>query len=207
MSYLNDKGGNLTRPGGNLTGLLLYEEGITGEWLAMLKEITPQLSRAALIANPSTTPADIERVIKSLAASRTVDLDIGPPSAGSVLCRPHPAPSRPTFRWPPQRHGMGRLRVSAITRSRCSRVVALGKGLRTKFPAREFRSAAISASNQRANSKACSQIPYAAEQGIFAAIAGNFFGITGKFNRASSEIAELLSESNSARLLMSTPGT
>src|SRR5262249_37477556 len=51
----------------------------------------------------------------------------------------------------------------------------------------------ISTSNQRVNSKACSQIPYAAEQGIFAAITGNFFEITGKFNRASSEIAELLS--------------
>ena len=57
-----------------------------------------------------------------------------------------------------------------------------------KFPAnreinREFRkfraSAAISTSNQRANSKSCSQIPYATEQGIFAAITGNFFGITG----------------------------
>jgi hypothetical protein len=57
-----------------------------------------------------------------------------------------------------------------------------------KFPAnreinREFRkfraSAAISASNRRANSKACSQIPYATEQGIFGAITGNFFGITG----------------------------
>src|SRR5262249_9986827 len=60
--------------------------------------------------------------------------------------------------------------------------------IRTKFPAnREFNrefckfgaSAAISASNQRANSKACRQIPYATEQGIFAAITGNFFGITG----------------------------
>src|SRR5262245_23390301 len=40
-------------------------------------------------------------------------------------------------------------------------------------------SAAISASSQRANSKACSQIPCATEQGIFAAITGNFFGITG----------------------------
>src|SRR5262249_48130418 len=57
-----------------------------------------------------------------------------------------------------------------------------------KFPAnreinREFRkfraSAAISASNQGANSKACRQIPYATEQGIFAAITGNFFAITG----------------------------
>src|SRR5262249_15761812 len=45
---------------------------------------------------------------------------------------------------------------------------------------RKFRaSAAISASNQRANSKACSQIPYATEQGIFAAITRNFFAITG----------------------------
>src|SRR5262249_55567675 len=60
--------------------------------------------------------------------------------------------------------------------------------LRTKFPAnkeinREFckfgASAAISASNQRANSKACSKIAYATEQGIFAAITGNFFAITG----------------------------
>src|SRR5215831_17897693 len=41
---------SLARPGGNLTGLLLYEEGITGKWLAMLKEIAPGLSRAALIA-------------------------------------------------------------------------------------------------------------------------------------------------------------
>jgi ABC-type uncharacterized transport system substrate-binding protein len=49
---------SLARPGGNLTGLLLYEEGITGKWLAMLKEIAPGLSRAALIANPKRTPYD-----------------------------------------------------------------------------------------------------------------------------------------------------
>ena len=34
---------SLSRPGGNLTGLLQYEEGITGKWLAMLKEIAPNL--------------------------------------------------------------------------------------------------------------------------------------------------------------------
>ena len=33
---------SLSRPGGNLTGLLQFEEGITGKWLAMLKEIAPQ---------------------------------------------------------------------------------------------------------------------------------------------------------------------
>ena len=45
---------SLARPGGNLTGLLLYEEGITGKWLAMLKEIAPRLTRAALVLNPKT---------------------------------------------------------------------------------------------------------------------------------------------------------
>ena len=30
---------SLARPGGNITGFMLYEEGITGKWLGMLKEI------------------------------------------------------------------------------------------------------------------------------------------------------------------------
>jgi putative ABC transport system substrate-binding protein len=46
---------NLARPGGNLTGLLQFEAGITGKWLAMLKAIAPHLARAALVANPKTT--------------------------------------------------------------------------------------------------------------------------------------------------------
>ena len=47
---------SLARPGGNLTGFLLYEDGIAGKWLAMLKEIAPQLQRAAIVANPKDTP-------------------------------------------------------------------------------------------------------------------------------------------------------
>src|SRR5262245_60719067 len=47
---------SLARPGGNLTGMLQYEASITGKWLAMLKEISPTLTRAALLANPKTTP-------------------------------------------------------------------------------------------------------------------------------------------------------
>src|SRR5712691_10899174 len=43
---------SLARPGGNLTGLLHYEAGIFGKWLALLKEIAPRLARAALVANP-----------------------------------------------------------------------------------------------------------------------------------------------------------
>jgi putative ABC transport system substrate-binding protein len=43
---------NLARPGGNITGLLFYEDSIAGKWLGMLKEIAPQLVRAALLGNP-----------------------------------------------------------------------------------------------------------------------------------------------------------
>jgi putative ABC transport system substrate-binding protein len=39
----------LARPGGNLTGTLLNEEGIVGKWLAMLKEMAPQLARVAIL--------------------------------------------------------------------------------------------------------------------------------------------------------------
>src|SRR5262245_29476917 len=45
----------LPRPGGNLTGVLHDEATIVGKWLAMLKEIAPRLTRAALLANPKVT--------------------------------------------------------------------------------------------------------------------------------------------------------
>jgi putative ABC transport system substrate-binding protein len=65
----------LARPGGNLTGLMLYDAGIAGKWLAMLKEIAPGLERAALVANPKTTAYDyFVRNAKAAAASLGVEL-------------------------------------------------------------------------------------------------------------------------------------
>ncbi len=43
---------SLARPGGDLTGMMQYESGIMGKWLAMLKEVAPRLARVAFIANP-----------------------------------------------------------------------------------------------------------------------------------------------------------
>src|SRR6184192_3963184 len=45
---------SLPRPGGNITGVMLYEASVAGKWLAMLKEIAPSLVRAAFVANPKT---------------------------------------------------------------------------------------------------------------------------------------------------------
>jgi putative ABC transport system substrate-binding protein len=97
---------SLARPGGNLTGVLLFEASIMGKWLAMLKEIAPHVTRAALVGNPKTTPfhyfqraaeasapllaielvpapienaeADIERVIESFASSTNGGLVVLP---------------------------------------------------------------------------------------------------------------------------------
>jgi len=66
---------SLARPGGNLTGTLLYEEGITGKWLAMLREIAPRLERAAFVANPKTTSFDyFLRSAKGLAPSLAIEI-------------------------------------------------------------------------------------------------------------------------------------
>ena len=43
---------SLARPGGNITGFLFYEDSIAGKWLGMLKEISPHLTRAALVGTP-----------------------------------------------------------------------------------------------------------------------------------------------------------
>ena len=60
---------------GHLTGLLQYEEGITGKWLAMLKEIAPNLTRAALVANPRTSAFDyFLQSAKAVAPSLAIDL-------------------------------------------------------------------------------------------------------------------------------------
>jgi len=66
---------SLARPGENITGLLLYEDGITGKWLGMLKEISPSLARAALLANPKGFTYDyFLRSSKAIAPALGIEL-------------------------------------------------------------------------------------------------------------------------------------
>jgi putative ABC transport system substrate-binding protein len=75
---------NLARPGSNLTGIMLYEEGIAGKWLAMLKEIGPRLARVALVAGPKTTAYDYF-VRNAKSAGPSLDIEIVPtPVAGAT---------------------------------------------------------------------------------------------------------------------------
>jgi putative ABC transport system substrate-binding protein len=45
---------SLPRPGGNLTGFMVYEPSVVGKWIEMLKQIAPQTARVALLGNPKT---------------------------------------------------------------------------------------------------------------------------------------------------------
>src|SRR5947199_3732393 len=47
---------SLARPGGNATGFTIMEPTTAGKWLALLKEIAPRVTRAALLFNPKTAP-------------------------------------------------------------------------------------------------------------------------------------------------------
>ena len=46
---------SLARPGGNATGFMQFEYGMSGKWLELLKEIAPGVTRAAVLRDPAIT--------------------------------------------------------------------------------------------------------------------------------------------------------
>src|SRR5262245_2000507 len=44
---------SMARPGGNTTGFIEYEFGISGKWLELLKQIAPRVSRVLVVRDPS----------------------------------------------------------------------------------------------------------------------------------------------------------
>src|SRR5262245_60671350 len=44
---------SLARPGGNTTGFTSLDYGTSGKWLELLKEIAPQVTRAAVLRDPT----------------------------------------------------------------------------------------------------------------------------------------------------------
>ena len=74
---------SLPRPGGNFTGMLLYDAGLSGKWLGMLKEISPRLRRAVLMIDPKTTPLDyFYRPVEAVAPS--IAIEVEPSLVGSA---------------------------------------------------------------------------------------------------------------------------
>ncbi|MCA1431875.1 ABC transporter substrate-binding protein [Bradyrhizobium sp. BRP20] len=69
---------NLAHPGGNLTGFTDYDGPLAGKWLEMLTQVTPKVSRVAVVFNPATAPFAplMLRTIED--AARTLRLTVEP---------------------------------------------------------------------------------------------------------------------------------
>jgi putative tryptophan/tyrosine transport system substrate-binding protein len=66
---------SLARPGGNATGFMSFEIGISAKWLELLKEIAPGVKRAAVLRTIATAAGPGQfGVIQAVAPSLRVDL-------------------------------------------------------------------------------------------------------------------------------------
>jgi putative tryptophan/tyrosine transport system substrate-binding protein len=66
---------SVPRPGSNATGFMNFEYSLSGKWLELLKQIMPQLARAAVVRNPAN-PAAIGQfsAVQVLAQSLRVEV-------------------------------------------------------------------------------------------------------------------------------------
>ena len=66
---------SLARPGGNATGFTVYEYGISGKWLELLKQVAPGVARVAVLRDPAN-PSGMGQcgVIQAVSPSFGVEL-------------------------------------------------------------------------------------------------------------------------------------
>jgi putative ABC transport system substrate-binding protein len=106
---------HLARPGGNVTGFAIFEYGISGRWLKLLKEIAPQVTRVAVLGDPALTsetpqfvaiqvaalslgieaspvnvrhPPEMERAVAAFAHSSNAGLIVTSSALAVVQCEP-----------------------------------------------------------------------------------------------------------------------
>jgi putative ABC transport system substrate-binding protein len=66
---------SLARPGGNVTGFMIYEYGMGGKWLELLKEIAPNVTRVAVLRDPASPSQTAQfGAIRAMAPSVSVEV-------------------------------------------------------------------------------------------------------------------------------------
>jgi putative ABC transport system substrate-binding protein len=68
---------SLARPGGNITGFTQYDYSLAAKWLALLKEIAPNTTRAAVLRDPAIT-AGIGQWATIQSVSSSVGIEVSP---------------------------------------------------------------------------------------------------------------------------------
>jgi putative tryptophan/tyrosine transport system substrate-binding protein len=71
---------NLAHPGGTITGFSAFDSPMAGKWLQMLTQITPPVTRVAVLYNPATLPiaGPMLRTIEEAARSLSVSVRAAP---------------------------------------------------------------------------------------------------------------------------------
>jgi len=74
---------NLSQPGGNTTGFMLFEYSLAGKWIELLKQIIPGVTRAAVLraANVPSGPAEFAAI---QTAAQTLGVEVRPVSVRGV---------------------------------------------------------------------------------------------------------------------------
>jgi len=73
----------LSRPGGNATGFMAYEYGLSGKWLELLKQIAPSVTQAAVLRDPALT-AGIGQFAIIQSVAQSVGVDVAPINVGDA---------------------------------------------------------------------------------------------------------------------------
>jgi putative ABC transport system substrate-binding protein len=68
---------NLARPGGNVTGFMLFEYSLSGKWLELLKQILPGVRQAAVLRD-AANPAGIAQFGAIRASATALGVDVSP---------------------------------------------------------------------------------------------------------------------------------
>jgi len=74
---------SLARPGGNATGFSLYEYGLSGKWLEILKQIAPGVTRVAVLRDV-TNPAGLAYFGAIRATAQSLGVDVTPINMGDA---------------------------------------------------------------------------------------------------------------------------
>ena len=71
---------SLAHPGGNITGFTAFRVSMAGQWIELLKEIAPHVTRVLLIYNPETSPQSkvFLQSIEAAAPSLAVEVSHAP---------------------------------------------------------------------------------------------------------------------------------
>jgi hypothetical protein len=101
---------SLAKPGGNATGFMTFEPGISAKWLELLKELVPGMRRTAVLRDPTIT-AGIGMWSAIQAVSPSLGVELRPQRIRNRACR------RGIRACPERRHDPNRERTSGAIRS------------------------------------------------------------------------------------------